>query len=266
MWSFLYPGRLRPTARRRRRPCPTLEPLEDRVLLSQIGSTPAKSSSTKHRASSIALSRAIPSPPPPAVPRPSGGQSGPGAGAAGRVMPGALMQSPSNPLLARPSFVAGGSGDSFRTYGRNAESPAPQVAFSGRSAAVMHSLFADPQETFQTVDVSGDLSFVDDAGRRTEQAFAALLTNTRVRPDVVPQQGSSVASVATLMPSDRDEPAEAGKANDLAILLIDTLGPVRLQKTRETADMPATGRQSHAGSTPASAPAPGKSADVLDPP
>jgi hypothetical protein len=102
--------------------------------------------------------------------------------------------------------------------------PPPQAgaAATARNAAI-HFVLTDLGDPLDLVEVTGDLSFLASDSLLTAREFAALLTNTKPRADVVPQQGSSVASVATLMPSDRPEAADPVAVNELAPLLIDPL-------------------------------------------
>jgi hypothetical protein len=97
--------------------------------------------------------------------------------------------------------------------------PGPQTS-SNHSTMAMRSLFSDLEEDIPLVEVTGDFSFVASDGQLTDREFAALITNTKPRADVVPQQGSSVASVATLVPSEQQESAEIRKVSEFAALLI----------------------------------------------
>jgi hypothetical protein len=133
-------------------------------------------------------------------------------------------------------------GGLLRGSGKGADAPPPPasamtLAFRGAASVYLFSGLDDPLDL---VEVSGDLSFLEGDSLLTAREFAALLTNTRPRPDVVPQQGSSVASVATLMPSDRPEAAAPEVVNELALLLVDPLGAPK--------PLPASGDGSSGGS------------------
>jgi hypothetical protein len=100
-------------------------------------------------------------------------------------------------------------------------------------------MFGDVDETLPLIEVVGEFSFLESDALSTDREFAALVTNTRARADVVPQQGSSVASVATLMPSDHQDAAEPAAVNELAPLLIDPLNAPAAQPTGGSGDAPA---------------------------
>jgi hypothetical protein len=87
----------------------------------------------------------------------------------------------------------------------------------------MNMMFADVDESPPPIEVVGEFSFLESDAESTDREFAALVTSTRARVDVVPQQGSAVASVATLMPSDHQDAAELNAVNEFASLLIDPL-------------------------------------------
>jgi hypothetical protein len=228
MWKFLTSGRQRQQNAAKRRVGPTLEPLEDRLLLSQgqnavapAATSQQGSSQQQEPATSIALGHG---PVQQGPVRPGGpGQSPAQQMGAGRATPGGpaagpgAAPPPSPP--ARPAVATVDPGGLNYAFGKISEPP----AVPGHGAALAHQSAADLEDPFELIDISGELSFTDTDGQLTDREFAALLTNTRVRPDVVPQQGSAVASVATLVPSDRDEPVEAAKTNELATLLIDPL-------------------------------------------
>jgi hypothetical protein len=155
----------------------------------------------------------------------AGGAAGAGGGGGnGGARPGGgpSEQGP-GPAVPRPVPFAVDPSGIFRGMVRQGEPPPQAVAASAARSAAMHFVLTDLVDPLDLVEVTGDLSFLESDSLLTAREFAALLTNTKPRADVVPQQGSSVASVATLMPSDRPEATDPVVVNELAPLLIDPL-------------------------------------------
>jgi hypothetical protein len=261
MWEFLRPRRRSHAAgNRQRRVSPLLELLEGRVLLSHLPAPPPPpppagddTSESQMRASSIAVSqdlRAELPPPPPtpaATPPPivAAGVMGNQPGRAGG--PPAADGSSGAPPPSRPVFNGRDPTGLLNAFAHPVPTQSAQGTVAGRTALSLH--LSDFDDLLPEVEVTDALSFVENDSRLTDREFAALITNTRPRADVLPQQGSSVASVATLMPSDRPETFEEVATSELAPLLIPPLNlpggvlPPAATAGRTSTIVPSGGRQ-----------------------
>jgi hypothetical protein len=265
MWNFLKNWRLaRKHGGAQGAAGPALEALEDRLLLTTpptaqvLDSEPPTTSkspsatTSRDRSSSIAATRGAPRPaaganpnsdqPPPAQ-GPGGGMGGDmGGGPGGGMGPpgrsgGGGMSDPRQATASgpRPGLVSRDPGSQLSAFAHPREAAAASAA--SRTALAMHLLFTDMDDALPLVEVTGNLSFVEVDSQLTDREFTALITNTRPRLDVVPQQGSAVASVATLMPSDRAEIAEQAATSEFTPLLITPLNLPTSAPSRASAPM-----------------------------
>jgi hypothetical protein len=235
MWEFLRRKRAKATRPATVRRCaPELEALESRIALAPAAMPPPPNmpppppgqapppppQNMQERQSSIEASQALRPPPPPPPPASAGPAAGPGQGNnSGRPMGGMNGSGDQGPPPTRPPVNDRDPGQLLGSFAHPAR-PAPPAS---RPSPIMYAMFSDLDDALSLVEISGEFSFLESDAQSTDREFAALITNTRPRPDVVPQQGSAVASVATLMPSDRPDSSEPAVANELAPLLIDPL-------------------------------------------
>jgi hypothetical protein len=133
----------------------------------------------------------------------------------------------------RPALNARDNAGLLNAFAHPGSGPGAQATAASRHTLVAHAIFADLDDNLPLVEITGEFSFLEDDSRLTDRQFAALVTNTQPRLDVIPQQGSAVASVATLMPTDRQETSEVSATNEFVPLLIAPLSlPTSVIPTR----------------------------------